>query len=379
MSCMRKKHTELFWHCVAMNCKLRQHDVFIWTCSTYTAGSCMEVGFAIPKSECWHPVLLQGPELTHAATDEIMSLSKSLRRCQEMSGDVRSQEVKVPTKSQAVRGTHVPAWLTNHVCPFSGLLISIEFLNFAIFSCYNCFTRLSHWFAEWLCFPSFQLRGLLTFLEPFLRNSTNWGVSVWTHSETGRWNKSLEAWKNVDTTTSHDNSNLERLTFMLWCSCILHLGISMLKLTPAPYSLHNTTTSGSQILQGCSICTCVASCCSISLFHWAFHWDEVIDSCDTWRSKDMGFQLIHHQDLSVTWLTTDRNIPRQSKETKQSKVGDFDFQMKTEFRGRSKQKRFWGTDVETWPPSTEWAVFQPQCTEIEPVETVEILWLLLNL
>ena len=177
---------------------------------------------------------------------------------QEMSGDVRRcQESRGESPYQVSgRGTHVPAWLTNHVCPFSGLLISIEFLNFAIFSCYNCFTRLSHWFAEWLCFPSFQLRGLLTFLEPFLRNSTNWGVSVWTHSETGRWNKSLEAWKNVDTTTSHDNSNLERLTFMLWCSCILHLGISMLKLTPAPYSLHNTTTSGSQILQGCSICTC---------------------------------------------------------------------------------------------------------------------------
>ena len=344
------------------------------------AGSCMEGGCAIPKSECWHPVLLQGPELTHAATDEIMSLSKSrLRRCQEMSGVKRWKSQF--TKSQAVRGTHVPAWLTNHVWPFSGLLISIEFLNFAIFSCYNCFTRLSHWFAEWPCFPSFQLRGLLTFLEPFLRNSTNWGVSVWTHSETGRWNKSLEAWKNVDTTTSHDNSNLERLTFMLWCSCILHLGISMLKLTPAPYSLHNTTTSGSQILQGCSICTCCIMLqhfiisLSISL-RWSNRLLRYV------RSKDMGFQLIHHQDLSVTWLTTDRNIPRQSKETKQSKVGDFDFQMKTEFRDRSKQKRFWGTDVETWPPSTEWAVFQPQCTEIEPVETVErveILWLLLNL
>lgn len=359
------------------------------------AGSCMEVGCAIPKSECWHmltssafagawahPRCNRWDHVTQQIRRSVVAvfqkslsptMKSRLRRCKRW----KSQLTK-SSKSQAVRGTHVPAWLTNHVWPFSGLLISIDIYWISEF-CYFQLLQVFHSLESLVCwvivFSQFSAAG-----DPWGIQQT--GVFLFERilkleDETSPW-KPGRMWTLPPAT---HNSNLERLTFILWCSCILHLGISMLKLAPAPYSLHNTTTSGSQILQGCSICTCCIMwqhfiiSLSISL-RWSNRLLRYV------RSKDMGFQLIHHQDLSVTWLTTDRNIPRQSKETKQSKVGDFDFQMKTEFRGRSKQKRFWGTDVETWPPSTEWAVFQPQCTEIEPVETVErveILWLLLNI
>ena len=235
-----------------------------------------------------------------------------------MSGGVRSQEVKVPTY-QVIQVSGRPWYTCSRMAhqPRLAILGTIDIywylLNFWILL-FSVVTIVS------LAWVTGLLSGCI--LPVFSCGGLRGCWHSWNHP----WNKSLEAWKNVDTTTSHDNSNLERLTFMFWCSCILHLGISMLKLTPAPYSLHNTTTSGSQILQGCSICTCCIMwlhfiiSLSISL-RWSNRLLRYV------RSKDMGFQLIHHQDLSVTWLTTDRNIPRPSKETKQSKVGDFDFQM----------------------------------------------------